>query len=292
MSHSIRNALFWFLHTRIGLLLSIFYRIFNQLRSAGSALFRNVSAISKSREFVNFTYHLNKQSRSILPQFVAQIAGCSPAEANAVIVELEQDRELADYYSAAIRNSDRRWASDEDFRPGRILLHYALVRLTKPRCVFEAGLDKGLGAIIINRALQKNRSEGYDARYIGVEYRADRPAFLLEHFPDRIASPTYASWYDVIVDLPKHSIDFLFYDAVTYPEHLEKLVSYSDRVSTDGLIVSAWSHPEIIALADRMDRYASVFAASPEAHWAEGIQLCVFHRRHRERLHFQDVKTL
>lgn len=287
MRSLIRNFIFRFINTPIGLIASLVYRIFREAIRDTSRFIQKILAILRSREFVNFTYHLNEQSRAVLPHTIMNIAGCTFSAAEAVILELEQDRDLAAYYALEIRRSDRKWASDSEFKPGRLLLHYALVRLTKPRCVFEAGLDKGHGAIVINKALARNREEGFDARYIGVEYRADRPAFLLENYPDRIGSPIYASWSEVMESLAENSIDFLFYDAVTYPDHIEKLVEFSNRMSPNGLLVCAWAHPEILAIAERIRRNVSVFSCSPKAHWEEGNNLSVFHADQQHVLKYQ-----
>lgn len=289
MTKSLRNFIFWLLHTPVGFVLSVIYRVLNEAKSDLVGFLKKLLLIGQSREIVNFTYQLSPQSRAILPHMVAQLTGVSHARANAVIAELEQDQELARYYAEAIRTSNRKWASDEAFKPGRLLLHYALVRLTKPRCVVEAGLDKGLGAIIMNRALQRNQAEGYEARYIGVEYRADRPAFLLEQFPDRISDVVYASWYEVVEKLPLHSIDFMFYDAVVMPFHLQKLVELSNRLSPESLTVSAWAFPEFVAIADRIGRSAAVFSARPDRHWEYGNDLCIFHKATHKRLSFQPL---
>lgn len=287
MTKNMRSRLFWFIHTRPGFVASVIFRIFRNIYQNTILSYRQSVAIIRSREFVNFTYNLNDQSRAALPHCVAQIAGSSLDLAEKAIQELEHDHALAQYYRDAVQKSNRRWASDETFKPGRLLLHYALVRLIRPRCVFEAGLDKGHGAIIMNRALQRNKTDGNQANYVGVEFRADRPVFLLEHLPDRIGNLVYASWYDVIETLPPQSIDFLFYDAVLSAEHLDKLVTYSDRLSPDGIIVCAWAYPEVIAIAEKIGRRASIFSCVPDSHWSDGNQLCIIHRDRSVPLNFQ-----
>lgn len=209
------------------------------------------------------------------------------ADAEAVICEIETDRELSDYYTNTIRTSYRRWSSDETFKPGRLLLHYAIVRLTKPRLVFEAGLDKGFGSIIMNRALLRNRAEGYQAQYIGVEYRADRPVFLFDSYPDRVGQIRYAPWADEFLKLEKKSVDFLFYDAVANDEELEKFFTYADRFSDQAIIVSAWSSPAYFLVAERMGRDVSIFHAKSKSHWYLGADLSIIHQRKNPRLTFQ-----
>lgn len=282
-----RNFLFDFLNTRFGLFLSYIHRTQSFLRFELPHLFGKIAAIWRSREFVNFTYLLSDDARQYLPYFTASLVGCSVAEAETVIQEIENDRELSDYYADTIKASYRRLSSDENFKPGRLLLHYALVRLTKPRLVFEAGLDKGFGSIIMNRALLRNREEGYKAGYIGVEYRADRPVFLFESYPDQMGQIRYARWSDQFVELEKNSVDFLFYDAVENDEELERFSTYSDRLSDQAMIVSAWSSPAYFRAAELMGREVSIFHAKSKRHWFPGSNLSIIHQRKNQRIQFQ-----
>jgi hypothetical protein len=139
----------------------------------------------------------------------------------------------------------------------------------------------------MNRALSRNREEGYEARYVGVEYRADRPAFLYEQYPNRIGQIRYASWSDVFIELEKKSVDFLFYDAVANDEELEKFFTYSDRFSDQEMIVSAWSSLPFFKVADRMDRDISVLNLQSKKHWSSGSNLSVIHKRRDQRARFQ-----
>lgn len=282
-----RNFLFAFLNTRLGLFLSYIHRTQNLLRFEFSQLFRKVFTIWRSREFVNFTYLLSDDARTYLPHFVSSLVGCSVTDAEATIRELESDHDIANYYAVSIRNSNRRWSSDDTFRPGRLLLHYALVRITKPRIVFEAGLDKGFGSIIMNRALARNRSEGFEARYIGVEYRADRPVFLHADYPDRVGQIRYAPWSDELQRLEKDSVDFLFYDAVGAEEEFKKFVTYSDRFSNQAIIISAWSLPVCFDIADRIGRHVTVFHAKSKNHWFPGSELSIIYPKNDKIIRFQ-----
>jgi len=286
-SRKIRNFYFGVLQTRLGLLLSKMLRTWVLLRSEPVAIFQKVRAIWRSREFVNFTYNLCAPSRDYLPYSLATITNCSVADAERFVREVENDGTLAKYHHETIEASGRRWSSDAEFKPGRLLLPYALVRLTKPRFVFEAGLDKGFGSIVLNRALGKNKNEGYDADYLGVEYRSDRPAFLFENYPDKIGRCEYASWGDVFAKCGKGSIDFMFYDAVAYPEELEKLVTYADRFSDHAIIISPWSFIDFYKIAERIGRNVTMFHAQPKNHWFDGAELCVMYRKTVEPLIYQ-----
>jgi hypothetical protein len=185
-SQRVRNFYFALLQTRLGLVLSWLFRSWHFSRQSTVQFTKKIRAIWQSREFVNYTYNLDAHSRDYLPYFISNIIGCDVLEAENAIRELEEDQELADFHFDCIEKSNRRWSSDPALKPGRLLLNYALIRLTKPKLVFEAGLDKGFGAIILNRALRRNSDEGFMAAYVGVEYRSDRPAFLIEKYPYRI----------------------------------------------------------------------------------------------------------
>jgi hypothetical protein len=178
-------------------------------------------------------------------------------------------------------------SADPTFKPGRLLLHYAIVRLTKPRLVFEAGLDKGFGAIILNRALQKNKDEGCQSDYIGVEYRVDRPAFLIENYPNPVGRIVYASWSEVFEGLSAGTVDFFFYDAVTSDEEIQKFKLFSDRMSDDAISICAWSFKSLYVIEEQMGRCVSVFPALAKDHWFDGSDLCVIHKQNRDPLQFQ-----
>ena len=286
-SRNLRNFYFDLLQTRFGLLLSWIFRSWNFTLFSFKQFISKFRAIWGSREFANLTFMLSDESRQYLPYYLAHLIGCSSADAEQAIRELENDRQLSDYYSKAVEGSSRRWSTDQAFKPGRLLLHYAIVRLTKPRFIFEAGLDKGFGAIILNRALQKNMDEGFKADYIGVEYRQDRPSFLIEAYPNRVGRIVYASWSDVFQNLAPGSVDFLFYDAVTFTEELEKFVALSDRFSQNAITICAWSIKPFYDIAERIERRASVFQAQAKDHWFEGNNLCVIYKPNASRLRFQ-----
>ena len=271
----LKALIFSFLQTWPGLLASYLYRIGWEIRSTSRRFTSHIVAIVRSREFTNYSYLLSEDSRRELCALLSFLTGTPPIDVNRVLSEIETDKGLAAHVAHQTARSNRALSSDTAFKPGRILLHYGLIRLLKLPMVFEAGVDKGLGALVVNRALARNRAGGSEGHYLGAERRADRPAFLIESWPERVGEVRYADWRETYLSVAPGGITFLFWDASTDAEDFRFLEQHSDRLSPDAVIVSAWTTPAFFQVAESTGRACLIFHARSRAHWFEGSSLAI-----------------
>jgi predicted O-methyltransferase YrrM len=112
----------------------------------------------------NFTYDI-KNDRE-LAHALATMAGAEEAAVLAFINEIRSDRDLAAMIEATLRGRPDR---NRTMPFGRRMGWYAVVRLRKPKLVYETGVHDGLGSIALLRALQRNRDEGAPGHLVGFD---------------------------------------------------------------------------------------------------------------------------
>lgn len=128
-----------------------------------------VSWLARSREHTNFTYAITSRSERHLAWFVARIAEVPVQQVEALQRELWADSDLRAQIQVAASVSPRRGSIDPDPLYGRRVAWYTLVRLLKPQIVVEAGVDKGLGTLVLAAALLRNTAEGSPGQVIGMD---------------------------------------------------------------------------------------------------------------------------
>jgi predicted O-methyltransferase YrrM len=107
-------------------------------------------------EIESYSYELADERR-----FIAELArglGCSESELATYAEETRRDPEL----NARLARHTR-WQFDVKRRLplGHRLSWYLMVRARKPRLVVETGTYRGLGSLVLLRALERNRQEGF-----------------------------------------------------------------------------------------------------------------------------------
>ncbi len=107
-------------------------------------------------EFTNYNYDITTTNKKYMASFISFVTGVTAKEASILIEELEADQELYKYIEGRILNINRGREISTPFYYGRRLAWYALIRILSPEVVVETGTDKGLGTLIMARALQKN----------------------------------------------------------------------------------------------------------------------------------------
>jgi hypothetical protein len=115
-------------------------------------------------EVDNFTYEIANEDELI--DFLAGALGIDRASAAGHVAEARTDPELNDELSRRIR---WRWDMKRRIHLGRRLGLYAVAREVKPRLVVEAGIQDGLGSLVLLRALERNAEEGSPGRLISFD---------------------------------------------------------------------------------------------------------------------------
>jgi methyltransferase family protein len=115
-------------------------------------------------EVDNFTYEIENEDE--LVEFLAGALGVDRDRAAAYVAEARSDEELTDKLSRRVR---WRWDMKRRLHLGRRLGLYAIARELKPGLAVEAGIQDGLGSLVLLRALEHNAQEGHPGRLISFD---------------------------------------------------------------------------------------------------------------------------
>lgn len=221
----------------------------------------------RSREFANYTYALTQQNREYLAWFVANVSGRPLPEILGYFEELENDGELMSSIESRLKNARRRKELDGNIQFGRRLGWYALIRALRPRTVVETGTEKGLGSVVIARALERNGDSG-TLFTIDIE-----PSSGLLIGPE-LASRVTRIIGDSVTELSRlDGIDFFIHDSDHSPEHERaEFDAVAPRLSPGGICLSDNSHVTSVLARWSLerDREFLFFKEEPDGHWYPG----------------------
>lgn len=265
-----------------GLPMLFMYRAWALRRPIFSHCRKSLRWLLRSREYTNFTYNLVPLNREQLVQFVADLVSVSPAQVEAVFVELESDEAMASHVAGAASHPPFSNFMDKDFRPARRLAWYALVRLLKPRVVVETGIDKGMGACIICSALMRNSEEGFAGRYLGTDINP-AAGFLLSGDYKKFGEILYGDSLESLRGMTK-GVDIFINDSDHSSEYEAKEYAAVERIlSEDALLLgdNAHSTNELLYFARRTGRFFRFFQERPLDHWIPGAGVGVAFKKVR-----------
>jgi hypothetical protein len=256
--------------TPFGRALMIVPRVVSAVRSSGQPLLYVLPWAVASREYTNFSYETTAVSRVGLCGMVAVIANTDIRSVAAFADELQSNTELADHVRADHADSDRKWTSDPQFRPGRRMLYYLLVRALKSGFVVEAGVDKGLGAAIICEALRRNAAEGHAGDYLGIENNPVQQSSIYARFPHKRGEIRHGNSPDVIHTIAR-KIDLFVHDTTPDPVHVgTQLDALQGHMAEHGVFASTWALPQIVEYAARNGKRLLMHKDEPARHWYLG----------------------
>lgn len=241
--------------SRLGRIVMILPRSVIALRSVikNSRFFYSVKWVFTSKEFNNWTYRTTPENKAVLCAMISVISDKKFSDVMGYLQEIESDDTIKDFVLDALSKKELRWQTDPEFKPGRRLAYYLLARCLKPAVVVEAGLDKGYGASIINRALQINRSEGAFGSYKGIEFDPQKklPLFSRDFHSD--ASVIYDDSVEVISKLDGE-VDLFVHDTISDDSHMiPQLSAMKQKLSSAGVIISVWTTRSLIEFAEKED---------------------------------------
>ena len=224
-----------------------------------------------SRETTNITYDLTPLATTTLAHTVAAAVGAPVAQIRDHLAEPGAD----DTFIGRMRAVGETYANthpiDPEPRFGRRLGWYAAVRALKPRVVLESGVEKGLGAMLLCYALERNAAEGAPGRYIGLDNDPCAGALIAPPYArhaqiltadalDSIAGLTEP--VDLYINDGDHRLDYEYREYEAMAPHL----------SPNALILGDNCH-----VSDALPRFAEATGQQflfwhevPERHWYPG----------------------
>jgi predicted O-methyltransferase YrrM len=227
--------------------------------------------LANSNERSNFTYSLTPKSESYIAHTLAVALHTSPDVIAGYMQEPKQNQELLRHVQTASANSTFRHEADERVEFGRRLGWYATVREKKPRVVIETGVDKGLGAVLLCSALQKNSEEGHEGRYFGTDINP-QAGYLLSgryrEFGEILLGDSITSLrnmtgpVDIFINDSDHSSIY------EYDEYR----TIASKLSSGAIILgdNAYVSDSLQRFADETGRSFLFIREDPSGHWYPG----------------------
>jgi predicted O-methyltransferase YrrM len=220
-----------------------------------------------SREFANYTYDLTSTNKDYLAWFVSEVTQTPISEIRTYFEELESDSELLAYIQMGLIKHRRGREIDDKPHFGRRLGWYAIVRATKPSLLVETGTEKGLGSLVLARALERNNNGG-------VLYTLDIEPSAGLLIGDRFAGLIVQKIGDSIRSISDlTNIDFFIHDSDHSAAHeLAELNAVRERLSPNAMCLSDNSHVTNVLSewSKQNGRQFSFFKEEPLAHWYRG----------------------
>lgn len=224
-----------------------------------------------SHESTNFTYDLSPHGLTTLAHAVALAVGKPVAEIRSYLAEPGED----EMFLGALRLKGGKLARtlpyDPEPRFGRRLGWYAAVRALKPRVVLESGVDKGLGAMLLCYALERNAEDGAPGRYIGLDIKPDSGALLAPPY-NRHARLIIGDALASIATL-SDPIDLYINDGDHRPDYeMREYHAIAPKFAPNCLILGDNSHSTdaLARFAEATGRRFFFWREQPADHWYPG----------------------
>jgi predicted O-methyltransferase YrrM len=239
-----------------------------------------VKWLFKSKETANFTYDLEENNKRYLASLIAYIANIEFSVSMAYIKELEEDTELRNHIADMTAKSDLAFIADKEVRYGRRVGWYALTRALKPKTIIETGVDKGLGSCVFTAALKRNKEEGHEGWYYGIDIDpkagyllcADYTNYGRVIYGDSIKSlKEFDGVIDLFVNDSDHSADY----------EAEEYKTIANKLSEHAIVLGDNSHhtDKLLEFSLATNRNFVFFQERPLEHWYPGAGIGISFRR-------------
>lgn len=223
----------------------------------------------KRTENYNFYYELTDKNINDLNHFLALMLEC--------------DVELVRKYSSELLNDIRLkahvasfFASDPNMKDAKVafarrLGWYIVIRQMKPKVVLETGVHQGVGSSVIASALIRNKTEGFDGEYIGVDI--EPIAGILFTHPYSEVGRIEISDSITFLKSFQGKVDIFISDSDHSEEYeMAEYESFLPHLNSNSIIISDNSHANSVLadFSDKHNRRYIFFKEEPLDHWYPG----------------------
>lgn len=232
-----------------------------------------------SREDTNYTYNLSEKNYNELYKLLESIFQIDYNSIKEYSFELLNDLEFKKFIENEISNSPFKKFSDVEIKYGRRIGWYIICRIIKPKIIIETGVDKGLGSLILSKALIENKKDGYDGKYFGTDINPNA-GFLYQGEYSKVGEILYG---DSITSLQnfKNDIDLFINDSdhsAVYEKNEYKTIL--DKLSKKSVILGDNSHStsELLDFSIENKRNFVLFRETPINHWYPGAGIGISYK--------------
>lgn len=231
-----------------------------------------------SKEDSTFTYTLEAKNQQYLIHIIALITDKSFKQIETYIHEILDNEALKFEIIQNIQTSAYHSIKDSRADYASRIAWYAWVRCQKPKIIVENGVEMGLTAVALCEALLRNKAEGHQGQYIGLDINPLAGVLIKHEKYHSVAEMRYQDTIEVLSQFTD-TIDFYFSDGVRSADYESREFSILfERLSSNGVVVS-----NKMEISDQLCQFATTFGKKfiyfkekPEHHWypGSGIGIC------------------
>ena len=224
-----------------------------------------------SNESNNFTYELTDENLLYLAHTIGIVLNKKPEEIKIYLDELNNDQELKKHIVNVTTSSSLKKYADKNVQFAKRLGWYALTRAMKPKLIIETGVDKGLGSVVLCGALLKNKTEGYEGRYIGTDINP-KAGYLLEGVYSTVGKIMYGDSIQSLMTI-NDKIDLFINDSDHSAEYeYREYQVIKNNITGKTIILGDNSHvTDKLALFSLEEKRKFIFfKEQPKDHWYPG----------------------
>ena len=248
------------------------YDAYRASRYFNSKYFEIFKWAINSNENTNYTYKLTeKNNLELIKIFEVVFKHSNFNQIKSYVEELSQDKDIRSHIRESISKSNLKNLADSEIEFSRRLGWYICVRLLKPKTLVETGVDKGLGSVVLIRALMKNKEEGFPGNYYGTDINPEA-GYLVNGDYNNYGKILYG---DSIESLNKmtNEIDLFINDSDHSSEYeYKEYLTIKNKLSKRAIILGDNSHStdKLVKFSTENNRNYILFREEPLNHWYPG----------------------
>ena len=263
-----------------GRLIYTCYRLY-RASSVSSQYVRKVfKSFLASKETHTFTYGLTPENETYLINLTAEIVKKDIKTIEHYFNELKANQKIKETLEQYADKSPYRMKKDKRCEYGIKLSFYAIVRALKSKVVVENGMEVGFTSIVLCEAIRKNREEGFEGKFIGLDLNKDAGYYIK-------AATGYESFSEIMygdaiesLKQLKDEVDFYFSDGLrTYEYEKEEFACLENKLDSNAIVVTnkAKFSKALYEFSIHIKRRFSFFNEQPLNHWFEGSGIGILH---------------
>ena len=234
--------------------------------------FQIIKWIYESNENTNYTYKLTKKNQlELIKVYQVIFKNSNFEQIKSYVQELEDDQDIRNHIRESTNKSNLNNFADFKIEFSRRLGWYLCVRLLKPKILVETGVDKGLGSVVLIRALMRNKEEGFPGYYYGTDINPEA-GYLLNGDYNKYGEILYGDSIETLNKLI-NDIDLFINDSDHSAEYeYREYLAIKNKLSKRAIILGDNSHStdKLVNFSIENNRSYILFKEEPLNHWYPG----------------------
>jgi hypothetical protein len=225
----------------------------------------------RSRETANYTYDLTEGNLLFLAETISVVTRVDSTTILNYINEARNNEELKQHIINATLKSPQKEYADLRVAFGKRVGSYAFARTLKPKIIVESGVDKGLGSVLLCSALLKNKEEGFEGYFFGLDINPEA-GYLLSGKYAEVGKILYGDSISTLSQFTE-KIDLFINDSDHSKDHeYREYITIRNKLSEDAVLLGDYSYTsdKLAIFSKETNRKFLFFREEPSGHWYPG----------------------